>query len=341
MVVVGGGFVVAFSFGLFVVVKEVRQWIAGHPVPLRMKLLELGAVVVGLVILGLVDARLGWTILAGLMGGLLSANVWGTRIARANREALDKALSVRETSAVKSRPTTSAMRTEPLTTILRTNLLLERRRAIAWMIASMVAIAGVAVELPPAPAITAFMLGVAAFVWVLRRLVATWLAFRNLTNPPNPPHRAYVVLLSDRGALRPLLAMWSSPPVLRDGRLPNAEQVYRCDEEQDDLVSFAGSRVVHEAWVSTGRRPRSKPRWVVADAGVALPHRRAVFGRWHVGNLLAGERPGEARPLTLPPPHRGEEPRVHHSDLPGKFLTALAGRVACLAAYGLIVHWLI
>jgi len=342
MVVVGGGFVVAFAFGVVVAVKGMRPWIAGHPVPGPIRLLEWGAVVVGFVILGLVDVGLGWAIIAGLMGGVLSANVWGIRIARANRGAVDQAVSAREMSAGRTRPTTIATRVELLTPILRNNLLLERRRAIAWLIASMIAVAGAAVDLPPAITITAFALGVAAFVWVLRRLVATWLAFRNFTNAPNPPRRAYVVLLNDPAprTLRPLLAIWSGSPVLRDGRVPKPEQVYRCDEEQDDLLSFAGDPIVHEAWVGTGRRPRSKPRWVAADAGVALPHRRAVFGRWYVGNLLAGERPDEPRPLTLAPPHPSQELIVHHDGPPGNFLTALLGRVAGLAACGLVVHWL-
>src|SRR5215204_3467934 len=95
MVVVGGGFVVAFAFGVVVAVKGMRPWIAGHPVPGPIRLLEWGAVVVGFVILGLVDVGLGWAIIAGLMGGVLSANVWGIRIARANRGAVDQAVSAR------------------------------------------------------------------------------------------------------------------------------------------------------------------------------------------------------------------------------------------------------
>ncbi|MGW1341398.1 hypothetical protein ACWCOV_10130 [Kribbella sp. NPDC002412] len=175
-----------------------RQWIAGHSVPGRIQLLEWGAVAVGFVILGLVDTGLGW---------VLTANLWGIRIARANRGAVDQALSALETSAVRTKPTPSATRVKPLTPILRNNLLLERRRAIAWLIASVIAVASAG-----RAAARDHDHWLRALVGVLRRLMATWLAFHNFTNAANPPRRAYVVLLNDPAprTLRPLLAIWPS-----------------------------------------------------------------------------------------------------------------------------------
>ncbi|MEV0288516.1 hypothetical protein AB0H36_30730 [Kribbella sp. NPDC050820] len=345
MALVGAGFVAAFTFGVIVAVRGMRRWIAGHSVPAGIQLLEWGAVVIGFLITGLVDAGLGWAVIAGLMGGLLSANVWGIRSARANRGLVDRALATRAASASTTPATTtvSATMTEPLTPILRDNVLLERRRAIAWLIAGLIALVGGAVlDLPPVVTITAVVVGLSASLWVLRRLTASWLALRSFTKAKSAPRRAFVILLNDPAPkmLRPLLAVWSVPPALRDGRMPKPEQVYRCDEERDALLSFPGDAVVHEAWISTGRRRRSKPRWVAADAGVALPHRRALFGRWYVGNLLPGERPDEPRPLTLPPPHQTHELIARHDGPPGNLLTASLTRLIGLVALGFVMHWL-
>ena len=141
--------------------------------------------------------------------------------------------------------------------------------------------------------------------------------------------------------IRPLLGIWSEPPVVRGGRVPTPERVYRCDEELDALQCFQGSVVVHEAWVDTGSRPASKPRWVAADAGIALPHRRAVFGRWYMASLIGGERPDAPAPLTLRPPHADTERVVEAGTERGGFLAAVASRLAALAALGLLVYWLI
>ncbi|HEU4348152.1 MAG TPA: hypothetical protein VFR35_10220, partial [Actinoplanes sp.] len=120
------------------------------------------------------------------------------------------------------------------------------------------------------------------------------------------------------------------------------ERVYRCDEERDALASHQGSAVVHEAWVGTRTRRWGTPRWVTADAGLALPHGRSVFGRWYLSNLLSGERPGPPQPLTLPPPHPDRN-AIHaivaEQRAGGSFLAAVAGRLAALAALGLLIFW--
>jgi hypothetical protein len=111
--------------------------------------------------------------------------------------------------------------------------------------------------------------------------------------------------------------------------------VWRCDDELEDLKSSQGSVVVHEAWLDTGPRPRSKPRWAYADAGIALPHRRALFGRWYVGMTLRGARPRDFRGLTVDDPqrlsHTGEEP------LGGSLARSIAWRTVLLAVFAAIV----
>ena len=71
---------------------------------------------------------------------------------------------------------------------------------------------------------------------------------------------------------------------------------------------------------------------MAADAGIVLPHRRALFGRWYLSALIGGERPGRARRLTLPAPHTAPTPvtRVHPDG--GNLATAVLIRLALLAA---------
>ena len=152
-----------------------------------------------------------------------------------------------------------------------------------------------------------------------------------------------MVLLADPtpATVRPLLGIWSHPPVVRGGRMQEPEQVYRCADEHDALECHQGSVVVHEAWVDTGPRPKSKPRWIAADAGIALPHRRAlVLGRWYMSSLIRGERPERPVPLSGRPPHPDTETPFDANPDHGNFPVALAWRLALLAAAGLIFSWL-
>jgi hypothetical protein len=117
--------------------------------------------------------------------------------------------------------------------------------------------------------------------------------------------------------------------------MPMADQVYRCSEHEAALLLWP----VHEAWVDTGPRPSSTPRWVAADAGIALPHRKALGGRWHLSSLLSGQWPGWPLALTMPSPDPvaeviREEPRAG-AGLPRMVLA----RLAMLAAPGLLL-WL-
>jgi hypothetical protein len=345
------GFVVAFGFGLAVSVPVMRHWIAGHSVPGRLYLLQWAGLIVGFLVLVWLDVLVGWAMIAGLVGGLLVANVWGIRTARANRQLVDQAeAALAEVDATASPDAmgvaaldAEARQDAPVGKVLRDNMALERRRSIAWLVAGAVALAACGLlDAPDHVTIVVVLAGGLAFLWVLRRLWAAWLALRDFTKAATSPRRAFVVLLHDPAprTIRPLLGIWSDAPVLRDGRLPKPERVYRCDEELDALECHQGSVVVHEAWVDTGPRRSAKPRWVAADAGIALPHRRAILGAWYMSNRISGERPEQPRRLTLQPPHPDNDVIVDLGRNVGSFPAALAGRLAALTAFGLLVYWL-
>jgi len=78
----------------------------------------------------------------------------------------------------------------------------------------------------------------------------------------------------------------------------------------------------------------------VGLAGIALPHRRAVLGRWYLSSLLSGERPLQPQRLTLQPPHPDHEVIIELGRDVGSFPAALAGRLTALAAFGLLFYWL-
>ena len=95
---------------------------------------------------------------------------------------------------------------------------------------------------------------------------------------------------------------------------------------------MVGSVEVHEAWLDTGRLSWSKPRWVRADGGIAVPHRRSLFGRWYVNTRLRKERPGEAKPLTLDDPDTETVAGIAAPEVEvgGSLLGSMAGRTAFL-----------
>jgi hypothetical protein len=345
------GFVAAFGFGLAVSIPAMRHWVAGHPVPVRFRLLQGAGLVVGLVVLGWFDVLVGSATVAGLVGGLLVANVWGVRTARGNRDLVDQAEAAAARDAATTdreaadhpAPGAGAGRDAPVGQVLRDTVALERRRSVAWLVATAVGLAACGLLEAPDPVTSVVLVtGGLAFIWVLRRLWAAWLALRDFTKAATSPRRAFVVLLHDPAPrmIRPLLGVWSTAPAPRSGRMPKPEQVYRCDDELAALECHQGSVVVHEAWVDTGPRRWTRPRWVAADAGIALPHRRSLFGRWYMSNLISGERPGPPRRLTMRQPRPGNEVIVESGRGGWSFPAALAGRLAALAAVGLLVYWL-
>jgi len=186
------GFVVAFGFSLAVSVPAMRRWIAGHPVPGPYHLLPAAALVVALVVMGSLDVPLGWALFAGLLGGVLVVNVWGIRTARANRALVDKAEAVSahahapasvDTMGVSS-STVDATQNAPVGQILRDTVALERRRSVAWLVAGAVAlVACIVFDVPDPVTFVVVLTSALAFIWVVRRLAATWLALRDSRRP--------------------------------------------------------------------------------------------------------------------------------------------------------------
>lgn len=169
------------------------------------------------------------------------------------------------------------------------------QRWLAWLVAG-AAVAGAAALLTdsgPAVFMVLFLTG-AILLWVGRAAWSVGLARRDFRAARTPPGRAWVVLLHDPTPrmIRPLLGVWTEEPVVRASVYPQPDVVFRCDDDLDDLLSHQGEVAVHEAWVDTSGRGIRGARWVAADAGVALPHRRAFLGRWFFSSLTRAERPG-------------------------------------------------
>ena len=169
---------------------------------------------------------------------------------------------------------------------------------LAWILAGALVAAGTGVVSSPPIAIAIGLVAALAGLWSVRQTAGLMLARHDFNRASTPPRRAYVVLLHDPNprAVRPLLAIWPDRPPSGE-RLPKPESVWRCDDELLELESMPRGVEVHEAWVDTGPRSWSKPRWVRADAGIAVPHRRSMFGRWYFGRVTRARparRPGAA-----------------------------------------------
>ena len=208
---------------------------------------------------------------------------------------------------------------------------------LAWVLAGALVTAG---TFPLASESTGWVVAVIAIalaLWSVRQTLGLALSRRDFESASSPPRRAYVVLMHDPNprAVRPLLAIWDERPTPGE-RLPKPDSVWRCDDELDELESSAGSAEVHEAWVDTGPRSWSKPRWVRADAGLAVPHRRALLGRWYVSTSLRRDRPESPHPLTLADPH-GAGGAGGELALDGSLLGSTAGRIAFLAVLAVLI----
>ena len=224
--------------------------------------------------------------------------------------------------------------------LLRRAAKAERRRVLAWLLAGvLVAAAAAALGSGPIAAVLA-VIAAALSLWSVRQVAGIAIARRDFNAASSPPRRAHVVLLHDPNprAVRPLLAIWEEKPAPGE-RLPKPRSVWRCDDELLELESMVGDVEVHEVWLDTGARSWSKPRWLRGDAGIAVPHRRSLFGRWYVNTTLRRERPGEARPLTLENPHQATIPGLAESDveLSGSLLGSTAGRAAFLAGLAVLI----
>lgn len=347
--VVAVAFVAVAVVEVIAYVGAMRRLLEGHRVPAWSHVVRLVAALAGLVTMSAVDAQVGLAMLAGLFVGMFAANLWAMRAARANRGRVDEALTARAREREEARDT-AVPEAGPAETrraddvpavgpVLRQTLTVDVQRLGAWLVAGAITLAGcLLLSAPEAAWFGVAFMGAAACLWVARRTVGAWLALRDFRRAASPPRRAYAVLLHDPTPrmIRPLLGIWAEEPVSGPGRLPTPDRVYRCDDERDALRCWQGEVVVHEAWVDTGKRESSKPRWVAADAGVALPHRRALFGRWFMSSLIGAERPESARALTVPAPSPSAETTNQEVPDVGSFPVKVAWRLAGLIAVALL-----
>lgn len=102
------------------------------------------------------------------------------------------------------------------------------------------------------------------------------------------------------------------------------------------LLSHQGSIKLHEAWLDTGPRSWSKPRWVTANDGIALPHRRAFLGRLYVSILLRAERPDRPERLSVRAPHPSQDVDQSLQKVPG-LGRAIGWRLGVLALTGVFL----
>ncbi|HEX6577161.1 MAG TPA: hypothetical protein VF082_02260 [Jiangellaceae bacterium] len=217
----------------------------------------------------------------------------------------------------------------------------EARRTVSWLLATTIVTVAVALAVgDTAVTMVVAAFGVALLIWSLRLTWGVRLALRDFRKASTPPRRACVVLLHDVNprAIRPLLAIWSAAPAAGE-RLPRPDRVYRCDDELEDLKSYAGDVVVHEVWIDTGSRPSSKPRWVASDAGIAVPHRKAVLGRWYFSMLTRHDRPAPPKPVIIGAPAPAAVTAVEREPLDGGILGELASRCVVLSGVAVLAGW--
>lgn len=328
----------------FLLIRVRRPWLAGGSAPRWVTAAQVGVLLAIVVSFG-GGGAMGSAALCTFFVTVFALNASTLRLARDNRALVDQAEA---RLALERLPEEEQRQREPLRPAhevggaLRQTLREDRSRSVAWVVALVLAAAGGATLAPDTGALFGIVfVGLWSVVWVGRQAVGVWLALRDFEKAATPPRRAFVVLLHDPAPkmIRPLLGVWSTEPVPVGGRVPRPEAVYRCDDAREALLSFQDHAVVHEAWVDTGRWERSRPSWVVADAGLALPHRRSVLGRIYLGSLIGRERPGRARRLTTAAPHPSTErsPLVAEGDAPlAGWLRMLAVRFAWLAAVGVL-----
>ncbi len=237
----------------------------------------------------------------------------------------------------------TARRTPRVGPALREALADSTGRLLAWAAATVVTVVGVAalVDDPGAVVARVAFVGVCILVWVALHTVALWFAVTEFERSATVPKKRYVVLVKDpspRGS-RPMLGVWTTEPRPEDGRLPRAEGVYVCDSGRRALISTPGALVVHEAWVAVGSHALSTPRWVTADAGVALPTRRALLGWRVLGSVIETQRPARARALTMRAPHPNNERTsattqviMKEEGADGRWVRVLASRLTVMVA---------
>jgi hypothetical protein len=170
--------------------------------------------------------------------------------------------------------------------------------------------------------------------FAVRRVWGLALAWWDFRHGADRPRLGYVALISDPAPrmVRPLLAVWWQDPT-NERRLPEPDAVYRADDETDEHLICSPFHVeVLTAWIDTGPLPRSKPRWVGTEHGIAVPHRRAVLGRLYVRMITRRGKAHGPAPLHHRPPEPSSPAVPAHPPQSPRFARMLAWRVAAAAA---------
>ena len=349
VVVVAAGFVVALAVSSWLFHQAFGAMLVGGRQTAWSVLLQLALVLAGFVALSY-DPHLGTALLAGLFGAMFGVNLWAMRKARGNRAAVDAQEAAAEQDrsrgqTVREAPERDSRRAVDVGAVLDAAWRDVGQRWLAWLVAggAVAGAAGLLTDSGPAVFMVLFMTGV-ILLWVVRAAWSVGLARRDFRAARTAPERAWVVLLHDPTPrmIRPLLGMWTEEPVVRGSVFPRPDVVFRCDDDLDDLLSHQGDVAVHEAWVDTSGRGIRGARWVAADAGVALPHRRAFLGRWFFSSLTRAERPGVPSPLrsARPGPDATRDASAHPAPGGPGLVSRLLWRVGALAALAVAVQLL-
>ena len=342
VVVVAGAALVSLGVSLWLFRTAFAAVIGGGRQPGWVVVVQLGIVLAGFAAMTY-DAHLGTALLAALFGAMFAVNLWAMRRARGNRAVVDAAEDEAEQRRAQDR-TGAAQRARVRDSgpALDVGGMLDAawrdvwQRWVAWLVAG-AAVTAVTVIVTDSELAVVMVLTftVLTVLWVSRAAWSVGLGRRDFRLARTAPERAWVVLLDDPTPrmIRPLLGVWSEEPVVREGVFPQPELVFRCDDELDDLLSHQGGVEVHEAWVDTSGRGMRGARWVAADEGVALPHRRAVLGRRYFHAFTRAERPGSPVPLSSARPDPAA-PRDGSAPTPAgpALVTRLLWRAGALAA---------
>lgn len=319
-------FVVALGVEGWLAHRTFTALLAGGPTSAG-QLPQVAVMLVALAALA-VSGPVGAGSLCGVFAALFAVNLWARRRARANRPLVDAA-ERQATGSASGSATAPPVRATPDRPALDVGATLDAalrgtgQRWVAWLVSGGVVTAAVwaVVDRDSLPGFMVPFMAVGVLLWTSRALWPLWRARRDFDAARTPPQRAWVALVHDPAPrmIRPLLGVWTEVPESRGSVFARPELVFRCDDDVDALLSHQGSVVVHEAWVDTSRHGLRGARWVAADAGIAVPHRRALFGRWYFHSLTRAERPGPPEPLRTaqPTPSAPRDPSAETGDGPG------------------------
>ncbi len=349
-------FVVLTTLEVVAYAHALRPWLHTGHAPRRGQLLQ-----VLVVLLALLAFTGGPTMgLIGLCALAAGAFLPNASTIRTHRVALsftepddERGADGSETSAHASTTDPPAARARPAPQVgpaLRTSVATSLDRWLAWGAATLtVTVSGLAVSAPGEVLLLLDFVGVTALAWATLRLLAARVALREFEEAAAEPHVGYIVLVRDSRApaMRPMLGVWAKEPVPTEAGLPRAQAVYRCDRRAASLVSTKGALTVHRAWLDTGPHPGARPRWVAADAGIALPQRRSLLGSWYFDTVLGSERGSRARALKRPAPDPTTEAETgtfvtvisEPTRQIGRFFRLFVQRLVGLSLAGLLLGW--